>query len=139
MRPPLLYRVTLTGDSLNDPSEIAEEPAGDVGNAGARLTLRVRTPQPVVGGGAIGFELTRRTPPGGAAVGPGLVQVRIIDLQGREVRSERIVLGARAPTLWHWDGCDDAGRRVPSGFYGAICEGVDLPGARTVRRLVVLR
>lgn len=132
MRPPLLYRVTLTGDTLNDPSALAEMPE-------ARVTLRMLTSQPVAGGEAIGFELTRQAPAGAAAMGSGSVRVRIIGPQGRVVRSERIDVGMGAPTLWRWDLCDGAGRRVPSGVYGAVFEGGDLPGARAVRRMVVLR
>ena len=105
----------------------------------ARVTLRMLTSQPVAGDGAVGFELMRRTSAGTAASGSAPVRVRILDLQGHVVRSERIVVGALAPALWHWDLCDGAGRRVPSGVYGAIFEEMGGPGVREVRRMVVLR
>lgn len=126
MHPPLLYRVSLTGDSLGNPSAVAEAPV-------APLTLRLRATQPFVGRGAIRFELAP------AACGPSEGRAWIVDLQGRALRSERIVLRAGAPSVWQWDGCDAGGRPVPSGVYGAVFRADGPSGARAVQRLVVLR
>jgi len=47
------------------------------------------------------------------------IRVRVVDTQGRAVRTERLAGGAGL-RAWTWDGSDDAGRRVPSGVYRAI-------------------
>jgi hypothetical protein len=81
-----------------------EEPAasGPIG-----VELEPGRPNPATGLMQIGFALPS----------PGWVDLRVYDLQGRQVRvlaSQSFAAGRSSVT---WDGTDAAGRRVPSGVY----------------------
>lgn len=52
---------------------------------------------------------------------PQQARMRLYDVHGAQVRTLTGTVG-RAPTTLHWDGRDDAGRRVPSGVYDARIE-----------------
>lgn len=73
------------------------------------------------------------TVPGFAA--PTHAQAWVFDLDGRRMRA----LGASSalPVVFAWDGRDDRGRRLPSGFYVVVCELEPLSGGRRVERVVV--
>ncbi len=133
MRPPMLDRVTLTADSLSSPSAVDETPLGEIDRLTPDVTLRMLTPQPVTRGGAVAFQLARRT------AEPGSIRVRIVGLEGRIIRSERIALHGGGETLWDWDLRDDAGRPVPSGVYRAVFDDAGPSGSRAVASMVVLR
>jgi hypothetical protein len=51
------------------------------------------------------------------AAGAGPIQVQIVDVAGRSVRTARIANPGGGPHTWLWDGMDDAGRRTPAGHY----------------------
>ncbi|MFN2431254.1 MAG: S8 family serine peptidase, partial [Gemmatimonadota bacterium] len=64
------------------------------------------------------------------------VELRVLDVRGRPVRS--LVDGELAPGTHErtWDGRDEEGRVVPSGVYVVV---LDAAGARELRKLVLLR
>jgi len=48
---------------------------------------------------------------------PGSVRLEVVDAMGRIVRRAAFASAAAGPRLWLWDGRDDQGRRLPSGYY----------------------
>lgn len=64
------------------------------------------------------------------------VRVRIVDLQGRLIRNDRIAETDPGALVYHWDGHDDQGRRVPPGVYIAQVD-AGRQAART--KLIVTR
>jgi subtilisin family serine protease len=96
-----------------------------------RLTLRARNPFRM-GIENAAFEFAPRADQAGAGAA-----VRVVDLQGRRVRSlwSGSLEGGRAYRM-EWDGRDDDGRLVPSGVYFVR---LDSPRAAATLRLVALR
>lgn len=92
--------------------------------ARAASGIEVR-PQPVRASAELRFHLPRGTD----------VELRVLDLQGREVRRlDRRALAA-GPHALVWDVRDEAGRRCAPGVYFVA---LDAAGSRSMRRLVVL-
>jgi trimeric autotransporter adhesin len=64
----------------------------------------------------------------------GAVDVRVRDLQGRTLR--RLTSGAAADAReLQWDGCDDAGHRVPAGVYWIDARGEGIASSCRVLRI----
>jgi hypothetical protein len=49
----------------------------------------------------------------------GLVALEVFDIAGRRVRVLATATLPAGPHAWTWDGCDEAGRALPSGAYVA--------------------
>ena len=47
----------------------------------------------------------------------GFATLEMFDIAGRRVRVLAAGALAAGPQAWTWDGCDDAGRSLPSGTY----------------------
>lgn len=81
--------------------------AEETGSVATRVELEQSRPNPASGPLEIGFTLPKA----------GWADLRVYDVQGREVR----VLGSREFAAGRntvgWDGTDAAGRRVASGIY----------------------
>jgi serine protease AprX len=101
-----------------------------------QLTLRPPFPNPFrPGNGSVtlGFDI----PDGGSGLsGVGSVELRVLDLRGRVVRT--IVEEELTPGEYEqqWDGLDEEGRAVPSGVYVVLLEA---GSERLVAKLVVVR
>lgn len=92
----------------------------------APLRLALRAPYPNPSRGGVTFRVGQPT--------SGRLQLRVFDVQGREVA--RVLSGARE-SGWSdvaWDGTAQAGSSVPSGVYFAVLEG----NGGVVRRKFVL-
>jgi flagellar hook assembly protein FlgD len=66
---------------------------------------------------------------------PGAVELRIVDVAGRLVRTMSENAGARSGEFW-WDGMDDAGRPAGAGafFYDVRVDGLAQGGKMTLLR-----
>ncbi len=135
MRPALLYSVTLTADTLSTPSALDGTPATPT----QELDLRMLTAQPVIAGDGVVFQMTREGPQQATGNVAGALRIRIVDLDGRVIRSERASFTNGPVALWRWDLRDGTGQLVPSGIYSALFEGTGLPTRRTARSMVVLK
>jgi hypothetical protein len=51
------------------------------------------------------------------AADAGPVAIEIVDVAGRSVRRAQLADAGSSARIWLWDGLDDAGRRVPAGYY----------------------
>lgn len=89
---------------------IYSEPVSGIGDvhAAQRLVLVQNSPNPFCSVTKIAYDLPERTP----------VDLRVFDVSGRLVR---VLLRGDVKELGihetHWDGCDDAGRRLAAGVY----------------------
>lgn len=106
------------------------------GGIPSRLTLDRPFPNPLLPGAAavtvgVGVPAGELGP-----FEPREVELRVLDVRGRIVRT--LVSGDLAPGFHQrtWSGLDDAGRQVPSGVYVLLAE---LGSQREVRKLVVVR
>lgn len=71
--------------------------------------------------------------------GPGhMAQVRIYDIEGREVRYlvKNVLLGRQGS--WTWDGLDERGQKLPSGHYILLTDVFDLSGKRKLEKFLVV-
>ncbi len=98
---------------------------GDLPAGGGARTLQMAgaRPTPFAGRTSVSFTLARALD----------VDLVIVDVTGRAVRT--LLSGAQSagPHAVAWDGADDAGRRAPAGLYFAVLRGA---GERAVTRLV---
>lgn len=99
---------------------VAQVEATPIAGPGWRVSV---VPNPV----AAGTRITWGAESAGGLEHPD-VQIRLIDVAGRTVRTARI-LGA---TAWDWDGRDDRGRPAVAGWYRAVVEGSGRRGGATV-------
>jgi hypothetical protein len=76
------------------------------------------------------LELTLELP------APDRVQVQVLDIRGRRLRTLLDRRAAAGTLTLNWDGCDDRGRALPSGLYLIRAA---TPVASTVSRAVLLR
>jgi len=92
--------------------------------AGERVHLGLAYPNPSSNGSAtIPFSLSRK----------GVVELRILDLAGREVRTLLNELKEQGSGRATWDGRNDRGERVPAGIYFYQLRA---PGFEATRKLV---
>lgn len=88
----------------------------------ALLTLAAPWPNPANPATTVAFS----APPSST------VTLRIIDLRGRLVRRRPVTVGADGLGTWQFDGCDNAGRTLPSGVYRCVAESGGLFAARSL-------
>lgn len=69
------------------------------------------------------------------AADAGPIQIQIVDVAGRRVRTAQVANGAGGPLTWLWDGRDDAGRRVPAGHYRVRAFGASGGTSRPLTRI----
>jgi flagellar hook assembly protein FlgD len=130
---PGTYTVTLVvhdGENPSDPDSTTATVAVSTGIGGgttAPLTTRLigATPNPVAQSSAVRYDLAARAH----------VRLRIVDVQGRIVRT--LVDGIEEPGEHRaeWNGADQAGRRLPAGIYFGEFEAA---GIRATRKLLLL-
>ena len=65
----------------------------------------------------------------------GPIQIQIVDVAGRRVRTAQIANPGGGPHTWLWDGRDDAGRRVPAGHYRVRAFGASGGMSRPITRI----
>jgi hypothetical protein len=53
----------------------------------------------------------------------GAIRIEIVDLSGRSVRLVELADAGSGPRTWLWDGRDEAGRKVPAGYYRVRASG----------------
>ena len=122
VRMPLLRSVTVMADSLPS-SGVINAPL-----AASRLRLAPPRPNPAI----LGTDLTVHCAPSM----PAAVNVRIVDLQGRTIRSATLATWPGQDALtWHWDLRDERGEMVPAGIYHAMLQ---VRGERAGRPILVI-
>jgi uncharacterized repeat protein (TIGR01451 family) len=132
---PGVYRYRIAPVSSGGVEELGATVLAEIGTA-RPLALQLRSvfPNPLragrSGGSQIVFAVPGRT---GALVD---VRLRVIDLQGRAVRT--LLQEARVPGVHTagWDGRDDAGVLLPSGLY---LLSLDAGGAADSQRMLIIR
>jgi hypothetical protein len=154
LRMPWLSRVALEVDTLAVAGVAGGDPwGGETGANGYRaLPLEIVAARPNPARGPIEVTLELRDDASGAGAtmaGSGLATVgsatetallRIVDVQGRAVRSAHLTVRAGVTTPWQWDLRDDRGQPVATGLYQlrVSIPGSNGPAARS-RAVVVLR
>ncbi len=71
--------------------------------------MRLAPPVPNPSSGPVAFSLE--------VFDQGPVRLEVVDAAGRLVRRAELAGGRSGTRIWTWDGRDDAGRRVPAGYY----------------------
>lgn len=70
---------------------------------------------------------------------PGyMAQVRIYDMEGREIRYlvKNVLLGRNGS--WNWDGLDEKGQKLPIGHYVIVTDVFDLNGKRKMEKFLIV-
>ena len=70
---------------------------------------------------------------------PGYVaQVRVYDMEGREVRYlvKNVLLGIEG--AWNWDGLDEKGQKLPVGHYVILTDLFNLQGKRIRQKFLIV-
>jgi hypothetical protein len=65
----------------------------------------------------------------------GPVAIEIVDVAGRSVRRAQLADAGSSARIWLWDGLDDAGRRVPAGYYRVRAVGASGGMSRPIVRI----
>ncbi len=67
-----------------------------------------------------------------------MAQVRIYDMEGREVRYlvKNVLLGIKGS--WNWDGLDEKGQKLPIGHYVILTDAFDIKGKRKVQKFLIV-
>jgi hypothetical protein len=148
LRMPWVSRVALEADTLATADVADGNPwGGDAGANGTRalaLEIVAARPNPARGPIEIGLALNdASTDVAHAATDAPAEQtalLRIVDVQGRAVRSARLPVRTGVTTRWQWDLRDDRGVAVATGLYqlSAGIQGASGPTARS-RAVIVLR
>ncbi len=107
---PILWSVTLEADSVNT-GAVSFEPASPA--HGIRIQLAAPYPQPATGPVGLRAHLSGSE----TASWSGDLQLRILDLQGREVRRAWVPVRSDGWARWVWDLRSDEGARVSAGIY----------------------
>jgi hypothetical protein len=134
---PFLDSVTLEADSL-DYSAVAESSTEGVTAMGAlRLAAPYPNPTPDIVQLQVSWNGAGRAPDDGSQARREL-QLRVLDLQGRVVRSAKVTIGAGGRADWSWDLCDGQGQRVAAGVYQVAALAGNDPRVIAARPVVVL-
>ncbi len=131
LRMPIVNSVTLEVDSL-DASAVPAD------NAATGPALRFRTPWPSPAHRAVTIEIVLSGGAQSAQVSSALLHIRILDVQGRTVRTAFRPLANTGIARWTWNLCDQQGARVPGGVYRIIATSPGNSLGQAVRSLVVL-
>jgi len=106
---PLLRSVTLSADSSEGAGVNALLPVADP--RAPLLLMEPPRPNPALASVHVRTHLASPDPVDGP------LELRVLDLQGREVRAIAVDLDGRREAHWLWDLSDNRGRRVPTGIY----------------------
>ncbi len=127
---PLLRSVTLLADSI--PGAAVEEDPENDGSGERILWLEAPRPNPALAPVLLRAHL-------GAGLGPAArLALRILDVQGREVRAVAFAPDDCGELAWRWDLTDASGRRVPTGIYQILVAADHGAAPPAATRLLVL-
>ncbi len=130
LKMPLLRSVTLAADSTAGAA--VDEPLPVEDPRAPRLRLEPPFPNPATASVLVRAHLGHV----GRADGP--LELRVLDVQGRQVRAVTLDPAGRRAADWLWDLSDDAGRRVPTGIYQIAARLPGQPGSPAAGRVLVL-
>jgi hypothetical protein len=134
---PFLDSVTLEADSL-DYSDVAESVRGNEAAIGAiRFAPPYPNPAPDVVRLEVSWDGAELRLAGGTDAQQQL-QLRVLDLQGRLVRTTQVTIAPSGQADWRWDLCDDRGQRVAAGVYQVAALAGEDPQVIAARPVVVL-
>ena len=133
MWPPLVRSVTLTADTVDPATVELEDEEGAESGRGLAVRFASIRPNPTWSAVELSVSVAAGALPGNA---PSRIPLRILDVQGRSVRTADAGVGGDGLAHWRWDLTDDQGRPVPAGMYQAR---IEVPGASSTRPVVVLR